>query len=399
MKDLSVLKKLFLLSSITLTTTIGANSELQNYLTHEKNMIFNLQDRINTLETDKLHDSWISPITIGYQETWSTQPLGGDMLSTAFSIGIDQPIFKSGGIYYAIKYSQVLADANRMDIATQKKELIGKAIDIIYSLKKAKLQYHKLQLLSRNDAIDIRRKQESYDAGVLDSSFLDQAILKHNQDQSQMLDMQLTISKLRNSFKMLSRKNPDKLRVPTLKLLSLKEYKKGNTQVAIKRLRAMEKDYSSKMTWSKYLPSISVNARYTNTNIAAPGMKDDFSTYGFKITMPININTAKDIESSRVSYLKSMTEYQDSKRTMMLEYRSVRQSLTIIDRKIALAKKDEALYRSLYKRTKELITAGEKTEQDSSIMLNSLKIKQIDKRIYRIDKQQELLQLYIKVNS
>ena len=362
-------------------------------------MIFNLQDTINTLETDKLHDSWISPITIGYQETWNTQPIAGDVHSTAFTIGIDQPIFKSGGIYYAIKYSQVLADANRMDIISQKKELIGKAIDIIYSLRKAKLQYHKLKLLSKNDAIDIQRKQENYDAGVLDSSFLDQAILKHNQDQSQMLDMQLTISKLRNSFKMLSRKNPDKLRVPKLKLLSLKEYKKGNTQVAIKRLRAMEKEYSNKMTWSKYLPSVSVNARYTNTNIAAPGMKDDFSTYGFKITMPININSAKDIESSRVSYLKSMTEYQDSKRTMMLEYRSVRQSLAIIDRKIALAKKDEALYRSLHKRTKDLIIAGEKTEQDSTIMQNSLKIKQIDKMIYRIDKQKELLQLYIKVNS
>jgi len=398
MKDSSVLKKLLLASSIALASSSSANSELQNYLTHEKNMIFNLQDRINTLETDMLHDSWISPVTLSYQETWNDQALSGSKVNTAFSIGIDQPIFKSGGIYYALKYAEVLANANRKDIQSQKRALIGQAVDIIFSIKKAKLQHRKLQLLVRNDSIDIRQKQDSYDAGILDSSFLDQAILKHNLDKSQMLDVELSIAKLRNSFKMLSRKNPDKLKTPRLKLISLKQYRKNNANVAIKRLRAMEQEYTTKMTWSKYLPTISVNARYTNTNRAAPGMKDDFSTYGFKISMPLNINSPRDIESSRVNYLKSMTEYQDSKRTVVLEYRSVKQSLHIIDKKISLAKSDESLYRNLYKRTKDLVKAGEKTENDSQIMLNSLKMKKLDRNIYYIEKQQELLKLYIKVN-
>jgi membrane-bound lytic murein transglycosylase MltF len=96
--------------------------------------------------------------------------------------------------------------------------------------------------------------------------------------------------------------------------------------------------------------------------------------------------------------MQSMTELQDSRRTIGLEYDIVRKSIHILNRKIALAKKDEALYRRLYKRTKDLVKAGEKTDQDSQTMLNSLKIKKLDRKIYAIEKQQQLLSLYIKVS-
>jgi len=63
-----------------------------------------------------------------------------------------------------------------------------------------------------------------------------------------------------------------------------------------------------------------------------------------------------------------------------------------------LAQKDERLYRRLYKRTKDLVKAGEKTKQDVQTMRNSLKIKKLDRRIYALEKQQQLLKLYTKVS-
>lgn len=396
------MKKLFLLYSIVGVLgaeSISAQSELQNYLTNEKNLIFNLQEYKNQLEADKLSTGWIAPIMLSYQENWTNQPLAGTQSSTVFSIGIDQPIFKSGGIYYAIKFSQALRDANSQDIAIKKRQLIGQAIDILYSIKKANLQLQKLRLMLKNDHIDIDRKRESYDAGILDSSFLDQAILKRNMDESSMLDVELTIAKLKNAFSMLSKKSPNRLKTPNLKLISLRNYRAKNMDLASKELRVLEKEYSSKMTWTKYLPTVSLNAHHFDTNRNNPGMKQDYSTYGFKITMPININTFKDIESSRVSHMQSVVELQDSKRAVQLEYSLIRKSINIIDRRIALAKKDESLYRSLYSRTKDLVKAGEKTAHDSQTMLNSLKIKKLDREIYYIDKQQQLLSLYIKVSG
>ncbi len=398
MKGSSVLKKLLLLCSLAAASCVYAGSELQNYLTEEKNQIFDYQEMKNQLEMDKLHDSWISPITVSYQENWTTQPLSGTQSSSAFSIGIDQPIFRSGGIYYAIKYSEALRGANSREIAMQKRALVGQAIDILFSIRKLKLQHQKLKLLVRNDTIDIRRKQESYTAGILDSSFLDQAILKRNQDESQMLDIELNLAKLRSSFRLLSRKNPDRLKVPHLKMISLKHYKRNHSEVAKKQLRVLEKKYSSKMTWAKYLPTLSVHARYTNTNQHRAGLDDDYSTYGFTLSVPLSINSGTDIESSRVSYMQSMTELQDSRRAVALEYRIVRKSIAILNKKSALARKDERLYQRLYKRTKDLVKAGEKTTQDVETMHNSLRIKKLDRRIYAVEKQQQLLKLYTKVS-
>jgi len=397
MKGLNVLKKLLLVCSLLTVGSLTAGSDLENYLSEEKNLIFHYQKLKNDLEMDKLHDSWISPISVSYQESWNTQPLSGTDSSALFSVGIDQPIFKSGGIYYAIKYSNILRRANYQDIEIQKRTLIGQAIDILFSIKKLKLQHQKLKYMVRNDLIDIRLKQESYDAGILDSSFLDQAILKRNQDESSMLDMELSLASMRNAFQKLSRKNPDRLRTPHLKMLSLKHYKRRNMDLAVKKLRAMEKQYSSKMVWSSYMPTLSVNARYNHTNRDTVGMDNDYNTYGFKLSVPLSINRSTDIESSRVSYMQSVTELQDSRRTVALEYQMVQKTLQILDKKIALSKKDEALYRRLYKRTKDLLKAGEKTKQDAQTMRNSLEIKKLDRKIYAIEKQQELLKLYMKV--
>jgi len=398
MKDLHVLKKLFWLCSLTVTIGVYAGSDLENYLSSEKNLIFDYQELKNQLEMDKLHNSWISPLNISYQESWSTQPLSGTDSSSVFSIGIDQPIFKSGGIYYAIKYAEILRYANSQDIVIQKRSLIAQAIDILYSLKKLKLQRKKLQYMIQNDLIDIRRKQENYDAGLQDSSFLDQAILKHNQDESAMLDLELNMATLKNSFAKLSRKNPDHLKTPHLKMISLKHYKDQNMEITAKKLRALEKHYSSKLIWASYMPTVSVNARYNDTDSEIPGLDDSYTTYGFKISVPLSINSMTDIESSRVSYMQAVTELQDSRRSTALEYDLVRKNLQILDRKIALAKKDEALYQRLYSRTRDLVKAGEKTKQDEATMHNSLRMKKLDREIYTIEKQQELLKLYTKVS-
>ena len=64
-----------------------------------------------------------------------------------------------------------------------------------------------------------------------------------------------------------------------------------------------------------------------------------------------------------------------------------------------MAKKDEKIYRNLLRLTKNLVSAGEKTSLDADIMSNSLQIRKLDQKIYAIDKQLKLLQLYIRVEN
>ena len=75
------------------------------------------------------------------------------------------------------------------------------------------------------------------------------------------------------------------------------------------------------------------------------------------------------------------------------------QQLSILDKKIVLAQKDEKIYKSLFRLTKNLAQAGEKTSLDADIMQNSLQIRKLDQKIYKIDKQVQLLKLYIRVEN
>jgi len=403
MKGLNVLKKLFLLCSLAASSLIYAD-ELGDILSDNKELLFDYQFQTNELESDMLSKSWMNPVRLQYSRDYSTQIEDVTRESGSYSVIIDQPIFRSGGIYYGIKYSQALRDANNAELTLQKRTMIGDAISILFNLKKTKLEQEKLKYQIKNDIIDIRQKRDSYESGLLDSSFLDQAILKKSQDETALLQMDLTLMELKQRFALLSDKDPNKLKLPALRLMSKNNYNAENLELKRDRLRAEQADYNQKVTWAKYLPTVSLQGRYTGLDgddplFKPPGMKDEYYNYGFTVSMPLDINSFADIEVSKVEKLKAAVEVLDRKDTVEEEYDWIQNSLGILDKKIILAHKDEEVYKNLYRLTKNLAQAGEKTSFDADVMYNSLQIRKLDQQIYKIDKQIQLLKLYVRVEN
>ncbi|WP_457602803.1 TolC family protein [Nitratifractor sp.] len=400
MKGSNVLKKLWLLSNLLLLP-LAAGSDLTNYLSREKNLIFDYQEEANRLESAVLRKSWISPVMLSYGESRSDQPWGEEARDSTFSVGINQPIFKSGGIYYAVKFANAQEGATAAQIRLQRRQMITQAIEVLFDLRKNRLQQRQLRLKIRNDEIDIRRKREQYDAGVIDSSFLNQAILQRNQDRTSLLVLQLAEKNLRNAFSLLSDKNPDGLRLPHLRLISRRRYRQNNLELEAQRLQLAGSEYNSKMTWSKYLPTLSVNANYYDTDSNRPliGVHDDYYRYGFQISMPLSVNAPQDIEAGRVRYLQQAVQLQDMRKSVASEYKLVLDTLAIIDKKIALARSDEKLYRSLLRSTREQAQAGQKTQLDVETMRNAMEMAKLDAKVYGVEKQIELLKLYGKIHE
>jgi outer membrane protein TolC len=281
--------------------------------------------------------------------------------------------------------------------------MIGDAISILFNLKKTKLEQEKMKYQIKNDIIDIQQKRDSYEAGLLDSSFLDQAILKRSQDETALLQMDLTLMELNQRFSLLSDKEPYSLRLPTLKLMSKSNYSEENLELKRDKLRAEQSDYNQKVTWAKYLPTVSLQGQYNDGDLnplfERPGLEEEYYTYGFTVSMPLDINSLSDIEASKVEKLRAAVEVLDRKETVEEEYNWIYNSLGILDKKIVLAQKDEKVYKSLFRLTKNLAEAGEKTSLDADIMHNSLQIRKIDQKIYEIDKQIQLLKLYVRVEN
>jgi len=377
--------------------------ELGDILSDNKALLFDYQFQSNELESDKLSKSWVNPVRLQYRKNYSTQFRDRTIIRGNFSVIVDQPIFRSGGIYYGIKYSQALRDANRADIKLQKRQMIGDAVSILFNLKKTKLEQKKMTYQIKNDTIDIRQKRESYESGLLDSSFLDQAILKKSQDETALLQMDLNLMELKQRFSLLSDKNPSSLPLPSLKLMSKENYREENLELKRDRFRAEQSAYNANVTWAKYLPTVSLQGQYTDEDLNPiflnSAILERYYTYGFTVSMPLDINSLSDIESSKVEKLRAAVEVLDRKDTVEEEYGWIHNSLGILDKKIVLARKDEKVYKSLFRLTKNLAEAGEKTSLDADVMHNSLQIRKIDQKIYEIDKQVQLLKLYIRVEN
>jgi len=403
MKGSSVLKKLLVLCSLFVISSVLQADELGNILSKNKELLFDYDFKSNDLESDMLSKSWINPVILRYKKNYSTQFTDRTIKTGNYSIIIDQPIFRSGGIYYAIKYSQALHDANEADLILRKRQMIGDAVSILFNLKKNKLEQQKMRYLIKNDKIDIRQKRDSYDAGLLDSSFLDQAILKKSQDEATLLELELNLLELKQRFSLLSDKKPNALQLPVLKMISKKHYKEQNLELKKDILRAEQSSYNANVTVAKYLPTVSLQGQYLDGDLnplfANPMLKEKYYNYGFSVSMPIDINSFTDIEASKVAKLRAATQVLDRKDQVLEEYQWINNSLHILDKKIVLAKKDEKIYKSLFRLTKNLAKAGEKTSLDTDIMNNSLQIRKLDQKIYKIDKQVQLLKLYIRVKN
>ncbi|MBD3791633.1 MAG: TolC family protein [Campylobacterales bacterium] len=394
----SIMRTVLLAAGVSM---LSYADELGEILSTKKSMIFDYQMQTNELESDKLYKSWINPVNVRYSKSFNEQFKTGTIITENFTVSIDQPIFRSGGIYYAMKYSEALREANSAEIRLQRRMMITDAVTTLFNIHKNRLQQKKMHYQINNDKIDIRQKRDSYNAGLLDSSFLDQAMLKKSQDETTLLELELGLRAYQQQFSLLSDKDPDTLKLPTLALVNKQNYKEANLELQRDRQKALEMSHNQKMTWAKYLPTVSVNGQYTDGDLnplyANPNLKEKYYSYGISVSMPLDINTFDDIEASKVAKLQAEVEVLDREETVEQEYEWIISNLEILERKIALAREDEKLYENLYEVTSNLAKAGEKTSLDAEVMQNTLQIRKLDQKIYAIDKQIELLKLYARM--
>ena len=110
--------------------------------------------------------------------------------------------------------------------------------------------------------------------------------------------------------------------------------------------------------------------------------------------MPLDINTFRDIESAKVDYLKSQVVTQDKQRELNALFEQVMHNINNFDKKIQLSHDTTDIYYKLLADTQDLFSAGYKTQYDVDTLQNSLKIQNLESKVYEIDKQLALLTLY-----
>lgn len=399
--------KLLILLCLTYNFAAFANekrSDLDKYLSDNKQQEFNFDYSKNEAEASKLHDSWIAPIQLNYNYSRS-KLYENEQYSESAAIKMTQPIFKSGGIYYGIKYANASKAYSDLSVDVAKRKMIKDTISLLMQIEQTTLKVEKQKLQIKNSDINLLQKKEQYLSGQLDSGFLDDAIIQRNIVKQALYDIQTAKEKLITQFETISDLDYRKLTVPHLEYITNDKFIQNNIVLDKSKSEIEKNKYYKKVTIAKYLPTLNFTAGYNWTKTAGQGFVTNgnfidtsnelnYYDYGLSANWALDINTFRDIESTKIDYLKSQVVAKDKERELKSLFEQVMHNIENFDKKIALSQENATLYAKLLEDTRDLYQAGYKTEYDVKILSNSLEIQIIDSKIFGIDKQIELLSLY-----
>lgn len=382
--------------TLSILVSINLNSS-EDILSKSKNKILDYNYQKSIQDYKKLKNDWINPITYKYNYNKNK-----NYTTRKSTIHISQPIFKSGGIYYALKYASSVKNLSEISIENQRKELIKQTVNILFQINKININIEKQKLLIENSKIDIERKKEQVLNGIIDTSFLDNAILDKNNKQNSLIDLEYQKKVLVHNLSNLSDKTYDKFELPVLELVDKKEFLETN--IYTKELKYnIDKSYWMKnMVTSSYFPSINFTADYSKYHDIDnnPALDKDWNyNIGFNISIPFDIKSLNNIESSKISYLIEKTNLEDKKQSELVIYKNGLSKIDSIDKKIKITKDNIKLYDSLLEQLIEQEEVGMKTKSDVMTMVNSKKIKLLDLKTLYFDKQIELLEIYARVEN
>jgi len=403
------MKRFLLCSSFLATFLLAEELDLDPYISDLKQKEFSYDYEKSLLEKNKLRDSWIQPLQLRYSisksDPYNEQGAQTQKTQNA-AIVMDQPIFKSGGIYYGIKFAQASYLYNKYSVDVAKRKMIKEAVSLLMQIKQTSLNIQKQELQIDNSRINLEQKKEQYLNGQLDSGFLNNAIIEKNRVTQLLYDLQTNQERLISKFGAISDLDYKEARVPQLSLVSEADFLEHNIDVKQSKSEADKNRYNKNVTLAKYLPTLSFTAGYNWDKLENPSFagtavssppETKYYNYGLKASMALDWNTFRDIESSRVEYLKSLVLVDDKKRELTALYEEVSQNLKNFQKKKELSVENEALYSKLLDDTQQLFTAGYKTSYDVQNLRNSVEIEKIDQDIFELDKQLELLNLYEKL--
>ena len=196
--------KHFLLYSLLLASFLRADElDLDTYISQMKQQEFSYDYEKSVLEKNKLRDTWIQPLqlryTISKSNPYNEQGAHTQKTQNA-AIVMDQPIFRSGGIYYGIRFAQASYEYNKYSIDVAKRKMIKEAVSLLMQIKQTKLSIQRQELQIDNSRINLEQKKEQYLNGQLDSGFLNNAIIEKNRVTQVYLTFKLTLNGLFQSL-------------------------------------------------------------------------------------------------------------------------------------------------------------------------------------------------------
>jgi outer membrane protein TolC len=190
--------------------------------------------------------------------------------------------------------------------------------------------------------------------------------------------------------------------LPLLTKVEGKDFDEKNLEILKTQIDIESKKNLEETTISNYRPSIVANGSYTydHTSISSSHPKDTTgSVYGVKVVVPLDYNYYAKTGSAKVDYLKSKQDLEILKTKEANFFQTQELKIAMLNSKLTLTKENIVVYNDLLAQNIELAGVGIKTQDDVQVIQNSRDSELLNIKIFEIEKQLELLEIYGKIEN
>lgn len=386
-----------LLGATLLVASEGDSLDSARFLSPLYQESLKLEYEKNHHDSSRLLWQWVSPWRVGASEM---RRYDGAIESKnrAFSVSVNQPLFRSGAIYQSIRYARLSERYGEAEIKLRERELVLGVIETILQLRQLDHRLEKQRLLVENAALEVERKREQFGAGLLDSGTLDRALLEHHSAEVAELGLleqrQEALQRLKNSSALEDYQGAE---LPHFELLERETYLGENLHLERARLQRERLGAKYREVGAGFLPQISLVAEYAHERPESNGISrgwNDYKSVGLQISMPLDFTTLHQVQSARIAHLRSGVEERIAREQEENLYAKTRRLLDILSQKEGIARQEESLYGALLEDALAREEVGELTPYDVQTMRNSKAIKALDLKLHALERQRLLLKLY-----
>ena len=390
------------ISLLLLSHTLLYAQNIELLSKEKQELLLQEQNRYES-EYKKLRDNWIAPLNLnasyGYDK--SANDMHSD--SKKVQVSINQDIFRSGGITYAINYAGA---KKRSDAIALFREIALLNENLFASLLQYKKNSYELEQsvkkLANND-IEIFIKVQLYRAGKVDITDLNNALMNKSNEQKNYALLEANRAKHRLEISKISDINPDDFALFSFELIDESNFLKNNFELQYADAQSKTYKESYNVIQSNYLPRVSLNgaAGYLSNESKERLMEydGDFYSAGVALNIPLTYNARATKEEARATFLKSAAEIQDKQRNLKASYAQVLELIKSYKKYIEITSKNIPLYDELIEAISAGVEMGYKTGYDLQTLQNSKEIEKYNIKINEINIELELAKLHFSINK
>lgn len=387
----------FLASAVIAVTSYANDTSL---LSEEKQAYFEQQQRQIDFGYDKLRYGWLSPITLKGSGTYE-KSASSQLHDTRYSLsaGISQDLFRSGGITYAIGYADAKKEADTLGMHKEIADTNQQLINAVLNYRKSALLLEQSELKLKNSKIEIFLKQKQYEAGDIDITFLNNALMNHSSELKNNTSIRFTLAQQRLEAAKLSDRPIDSITLPTFTLTAKEDFLEEGWNIRYNNALSESASQQYGVVKSSYLPKLTLIAdtglqRLNVYEIPANNYTGNYYDAGLQLSIPLTYNASATVQEAQAAYLKQQALSADIKRQMQMQYEQAIAHIESYRRTIAITQENLDYYGTLVSATKAAVSAGYKAGYDLQTLQNTQAIEEREIKINEINIQIELSSLH-----